>query len=249
MEFTAKTVEEAVKAGLKALDVAEEDAIITVIDEPVKGLFGKIKTLAKVDVSKKLTDGERAVSFLEGVFDKLELEAKAVLVEEGEKIIINVITTTSASIIGYRGEILDALQNLASAVANTGKKDYIRVVVDCENYREKREETLIALAHKLEKKATEQGRDFSLEAMSSYERRVIHSALADSPTVTTKSEGKEPNRFVVIVPNEKKERKAYPKKGFGDKKFNKKPAKSGFSEEIRKKPSGFGTFLGNSLKD
>ncbi|MBE5756401.1 MAG: protein jag [Clostridiales bacterium] len=249
MEFTGKTVEEAVNAGLETLKIAKEDAIITTIEEPVKGLFGKIKTLARVEISKKLTDGERAVKFLEGVFDKLELEAKAVLVEEGEKIIINVITTNSATIIGYRGEILDSLQNLASAVANTGKRDYIRVVVDCENYRQKREETLIALAHKLEKKATEQGRNFSLEAMSSYERRVIHSALADSQTVTTMSEGKEPNRFVVIVPNEKKERKPYAKKGFGDKKYGAKPKKSGFSEEIRKKPSGFGTFLGNSLKD
>ena len=254
MEFTGKTVEEAISTGLGELGLTENEAVIKVLEEPVKGLFGKIKTPARVKVSKKLSDGERAVEFLEGVFDKLDLNAKAVLVEEGERIVINLITVSSASVIGYRGEVLDSLQNLASAVANTGRKEYVRVVVDCENYRDKREETLISLAHKLEKKATDLGRDFSLEAMSSYERRVIHSALASSSTVTTVSEGKEPNRYVVIVPNEKKERKTYNKNGKNHndrKKFDKKSngKKSGFSEEIRKKPSGFGTFLGNSLKD
>ena len=253
MEFTGKTAEEAIALGLEELKLDRENAEITVIEEATKGLFGKVKNPARVDVKKKRTDGERAVDFLTGAFEKLDINAKAVLVEEGEKIVINVIAASSASVIGYRGEVLDSLQNLASAVANIGKKNYIRVVVDCENYRDKREETLISLAHKLEKKATDQGREFSLEAMSSYERRIIHSALAESKTVTTRSDGKEPNRYVVIVPNEKKEYKRpynkNGKKGFKDRGPRRRDNKNGFSEEIRKKPSGFGTFLGNSLKD
>ena len=79
------------------------------------------------------------------------------------------------------------------------------MVVDCENYRDRREETLVKLAHKLEEKATEMRRDVILEPMSPYERRIIHTALSGSETVTTKSDGKEPNRYVVIVPNDKDE--------------------------------------------
>ena len=108
----------------------------------------------------------------------------------------------SSSVIGYRGEVLDALQTLTGAVANIGNKVYRKVMVDCENYRERREDTLIKLAHRLEEKATDMRREVHLEPMSPFERRIIHTALAESATVTTKSEGKEPNRFVVIVPND-----------------------------------------------
>lgn len=136
--------------------------------------------------------------------DRMEIVAKVSLVSEEEKIEINVVAESSASVIGYRGEVLDALQSLAGAVANMGNKTYVRVVVDCENYRGKREDTLVNLAEKLAAKAVRQGRDISLEPMGPYERRVIHSALAASEEVTTTSEGKEPNRYVVIVPNVKR---------------------------------------------
>ena len=162
--------------------------------------------------------------------------------------------------------MLDAIQTLAGAVLNIGKDTYKKVVVDCENYREKRNDTLISLAHKLEAKATDMRREVILEPMSPYERRIIHTALAESETVTTKSEGKEPNRYVVIVPNDKDEfSKPYNagrnndkgQKGGrrddrrggnrkGGKSFTKKAPVEG---EKRKTSSFFGTFLGNSLKD
>ena len=104
------------------------------------------------------------------------------------------------SVIGKRGAMIDAIQTIAGAVANTGRKDYKRVVVDCENYREDREETLKRVANKLAAKAVRLGKRVRLEPMNPYERRIIHSALVDNPDVTTKSEGKEPARFVVIVP-------------------------------------------------
>jgi len=248
MEFTGKTVEEAIASGLESLNLSREEAEIKVISEEVKGLFGKVKSPAVVEVSKIKTGGEKAVDFLEGIFEKMGVTAKSTLVSEGENIVINIVTTSSASIIGYRGEVLDALQSLAGAVANIGNKNYIRVVVDCENYREKREETLKNLAKRLAEKAVKQGRDVALEPMNPYERRVIHSTLAENEEVTTTSEGKEPNRHVVIVPNVKKEyKKPYNK----DKKFNgRNNNKQRSSGEIKKKsPSMFGTFLGNSLKD
>lgn len=278
MEFTGKTVEEAKIAGLKELGITEEEAEITVIEEPVKGLFGKIKKEAVVDVSKKPSDDERALNFVRKLFEILEINAKADLCE-GEDMTINVIAEESSEVIGYRGEVLDAIQTLAGAIANIGKKEYKKIVVNCENYRERREETLINLAHKLEEKATEMRRSVILEPMSPFERRIIHTALADSETVKTESEGKEPNRYVVIIPNDKDEfskpynagrnkgnfrgdrrndRRDGGNRGFrggnrgfrGGRNDRRDGGRRGSNFGEKKKSSyGFGTYLGNSLKD
>jgi spoIIIJ-associated protein len=273
MQFTGKTVEEATAMALEELKVTADKVEITVIEEPTKGLFGRIKGQAVIEVVKKETDEERALSFVQGILDKMGLVAVAKLSQENEKTVITLIAENSSSIIGYRGEVLDAIQTLAGAALNIGKKEYKKIVVDCENYRDKREETLCALAHKLEAKATEMRREVILEAMSPYERRIIHTELVNSQTVTTKSEGKEPNRYVVIVPNDKDEyskpynagrnnsgrndknrsRGKFDKKrdnrGGKNKRFGERKGGSGFIEQKRKAPSGFGTYLGNSLKN
>ena len=147
-EFTGKTVDEAVDEGLKALGLTREEADIQVLDEGKKGgLFTK-GVKARVRISRKKTDGERAVEFLDGMFELLGITATTELEEgnENENTKINVVTPNTYALIGHRGEMLDALQVLAGAVANTGREDYKRVVVDCENYREKREETLRRVA-------------------------------------------------------------------------------------------------------
>ncbi len=275
MQFTGKTVEETIAAALAELKITEEQAKITVIEQPVKGLFGKLKGKAviEVEVLEKKSDEQRALEFVQGLLDKMGIIAVAKLSEQNEKTVITLIAEKSSPIIGYRGEVLDAIQTLAGAALNIGRKDYKKVVVDCENYRDKREDTLIKLAHKLEAKATEMRREVILEAMSPYERRIIHTELASSQTVTTTSEGKEPNRYVVIVPNDKDEfskpynagrnsgksdkrnakrgndRQRNGRNNRGGKKFGDKKGGSGFIETKRKPSSGFGTYLGNSLKD
>lgn len=271
MEFTGKTVEEAKALGLEKLGISEEKAEITVVEEPVKGLFGRVKGKAVVSIKRKETDAERAVNFVQGILDIMDMSAEASLSSEGEKTIITLESKDSSSVIGYRGEVLDAIQTLAGAVLNIGKKEYKKVVVDCENYRDRREDTLIKLAKKLEEKATEMRREVILEPMSPFERRIIHTALSESQTVTTKSDGKEPNRYVVIVPNDKDEfakpynagRNGSDKNrrdgGKGGKKFDKggkggkynKGGRGGQKPVGEKKKStiSFGTYLGNSLKD
>ena len=294
MEFTGKTVEEAKEKGLNELGISEAEAEITVISEAVKGLFGKVKKEAVVDVKKKEvkavkaekstpktkpatkkaegTSGtDAAAKFIEKLLGIMEITATVEVKDENK---ITLVAEDSSSVIGYRGEVLDAIQVLSGAVANIGNKEYKKVVVDCENYRDRREETLIALAHKLEGKATEMRRKVILEPMSPFERRIIHTALAESETVKTESEGKEPARYVVIVPNDLDE-DARPynagshhgrngrdgrnggrrndKRG-GGRDFKGRGGRggsrgSGFTEEKRKAPSGFGTYLGNSLKD
>ena len=270
MEFIGKTVEETIENGLKELNLAEENAEITVIEQPTKGLFGRMKGKAVVEIKRKKTDEDNAVEFVQGIVDIMNLNATATLTERGENTTITLSAEDNQAIIGYRGEVLDAIQTLASAAANIGKKEYKKVVVDCENYRDKREETLIKLAQKLEQKATEMRREVILEPMSPFERRIIHTALSQSQTVTTKSEGKEPERYVVIVPNDKDEfAKPYnagrnnndkrrdnrggKKGGKGNfkRERNQRKGGSGFTQSTAKKKTTltFGTYLGNSLKD
>lgn len=109
-------------------------------------------------------------------------------------------------VIGRRGETLDAIQYLASLVANRGEGEYIRLSIDSGNYREKRARTLEALARKLANQAVRTGRSITLEPMNPYERRVLHATLQNNPYVTTYSEGEEPNRRVVIAPKKREER-------------------------------------------
>ena len=208
--FTGKTVEEAVNAGLEQLGLTAQDVEVEVLDEGKKRLIGSKPAQVKLTVKEKKTDGERAVAFLEGLLPLIGTEAAVELKSEDEKIVIELTAASAKGIIGRRGEIIDAVQTLAGAVANTGRKEYKRVVVDCENYREDREETLKRVANKLAAKAVRLGKRVRLEPMNPYERRIIHAALVDHPDVTTKSEGKEPQRFVVIIP---KNMKPYEKRG------------------------------------
>ncbi|MBQ8394908.1 MAG: protein jag [Clostridia bacterium] len=210
-EFTGKTVEEAVEKGLKELGIERENADIRILEEGKKKLFGSVK--ARVEIAAKVaeaapvaavsgaTDGERTVEFLEGLFKLLKITACTELVSEGEKVEINVTAANTTSIIGKHGAMLDAIQTLAGAVANTGRDDYKRVVVDCENYRENREVTLNKLAENLAQKSIRLGKKIALEPMNPYERRIIHAALSEREGVSTTSEGKEPNRYIVIIPD------------------------------------------------
>jgi spoIIIJ-associated protein len=113
---------------------------------------------------------------------------------------------TLGILIGRRGETLDALQYLTSLKVNRGRENYTRVTLDTENYRAKREDTLIRLANRMANRALRTGRKVSLEPMNPYERRIIHSALQKHPYVTTQSEGEEPNRRVVVSPKRRNTR-------------------------------------------
>lgn len=156
---------------------------------------------AKETAENGVSDGERTVEFLEGLFKILNVSACTELVSEGEKVEINVTAADTTAIIGKHGVMLDAIQTLAGAVANTGRDEYKRVVVDCENYRENRESTLNKLAENLAQKAIRLGRKVKLEPMNPYERRIIHAALTEREGVSTQSEGKEPNRYIVVIPD------------------------------------------------
>ena len=205
--FTAKTVDEAIEQGLKELGITLDEADITVIEEGKKGLFRSKK--AQVMVKKHADDCERATEFVKELLNILKINVTGVDVTDNSQteennICIDIKCEHSSRVIGKRGDVLDAIQSLAGAVANIGREEYIKVVVDCENYRSQREETLVKLANKVGDKAIEKGRKIILEPMNPYERRIIHSALSERSELKTVSEGREPNRYVAVIPESAK---------------------------------------------
>jgi len=139
-----------------------------------------------------------AVEFLEEVAEQMGLNINISAEANDTNVFVNIDGKDSGTIIGKRGQTLDAIQYLTSLVVNKGKSDYIRVVIDAENYRSKREKTLEKLANRLADKVVRTRRSVRLEPMNPYERKVIHATLQSNPRVTTRSEGQDPYRRVII---------------------------------------------------
>ena len=149
---------------------------------------------------ENLTDVEdhAALKFLDEVTKEMGLDLSIKAKAGKETLYIDIQGKDSGTIIGKRGQTLDAIQYLTSLVVNKDQSDYTRVVVDAENYRAKREKTLELLANRLAKKVTKTKRSVKLEPMNPYERKVIHATLQNHPYVITRSEGQDPYRRVII---------------------------------------------------
>ncbi|SHE87838.1 RNA-binding cell elongation regulator Jag/EloR [Clostridium fallax] len=200
LEMTGKTVDEALKNALKELNVSADKVEYEVLDEGSKGFLNIIGTKpAKILVKVKRDYVLEAKSFLRKVLDSMDIKAEIKITEEKDTLKVNLVGPKMGLIIGYRGETLDSLQYLISLVVNKGHDiPYKRIVLDTENYRSKREETLKRLAEKTAYKVKRSGKPFRLEPMNPYERRVIHSALQDNKFVYTYSQGEEPYRRIII---------------------------------------------------
>lgn len=200
IEMTGRTVEEAVKNALSELKVTEDKIEYEVIEEGSKGIFKLLGAKpARVRVKVKRDYIYETKTFLRDVLNSMGVKAEIRIKEENETINISLTGPDMGILIGYRGETLDSLQYLVSLVVNKGHETaYKRVVLDTENYRSKREETLKRLAQKVAGTVRRTGKLIRLEPMNPYERRIIHSALQDDRYVQTFSEGDEPYRRVVI---------------------------------------------------
>ena len=194
LETQASSVDLAVEKALVELGVSKDKVDVEVISKG--GLFSK----AKVRVTVKDSIADKMAEFFNGTLSRMGLSSRASVEDKNGTLYITITGDDSGVAIGYRGEALDAFQYLALTFLNEQKCDFKKVVVDCENYREKRRETLSALALKLAQKALRLQRKIALEPMNPFERRIIHSALADSDIADTESEGEEPNRYIVIIP-------------------------------------------------
>ena len=201
MEFTAKTVDDAITAACQKFLVTSDRLEYEVIEEGSSGFLGFNAKPARIRAKVKETVEDKAKAFLDDVFAAMHM---TVLVEvsydEAENVMdIELKGDDMGVLIGKRGQTLDSLQYLVSLVVNRDSDDYIRVKVDTENYRKRRKETLENLAKNIAYKVKRTKRSVSLEPMNPYERRIIHSALQNDKFVTTHSEGEEPFRHVVVT--------------------------------------------------
>lgn len=200
LEMTGKTIDEALENALRELKLTKEMVDYEVLEEGSKGFLNFIGTKpARIKVIVKHNYKDDVEDFLRNLLNNMNVKSEISIKEENESIFINLTGPKMGTIIGYRGETLDAIQYLCSLVANKDSNNpYKKVVLDTENYRKKREETLIRVAEKTAYKVRKNNRAYKLEPMNPYERRIIHSALQDNEFVYTFSEGDEPNRKVVV---------------------------------------------------
>lgn len=157
---------------------------------------------AKPEAPVRPVDPEQvkiATDYIEKVLSLMNVTAELKVDTSHGSIDIDIVSDDS-SVIGHRGEVLDALQILAKRAVEEGNDKFVHVNVDSRNYRVKREQSLVALANRMAAKCVKTGRKVVLEPMSSTHRKIIHAALTDNDKVITKSEGKDPNRKVVILP-------------------------------------------------
>jgi spoIIIJ-associated protein len=197
IEKEGKTVEEAIALGLEQLGMDEDEVDIEVLKKG--GLLAK----AKVRLTVKTTPKDEACDYLVGLIERMGLDCEVELEEIEGGYSANVSGKDAASVIGYRGEVLDAIQYLATIYVNRNEKNYVKMAVDVEGYRGRRSETLRALACRLADKAVREGKKVDLEPMNNQDRRIIHETLVDDDRVTTESQGDEPNRYVTILPKER----------------------------------------------
>jgi len=205
IEQTGRTVEEAVDAALKALGVSRDEAEVEVIAEESRGLLGILgHTEAKVRVTRKAGLAERAAEITREILRLMEVEAAvAIDVDGAEGVEISVHAESDLGLlIGKRGQCLAALQLIVAMMANRQlpPESRRRVILDIGGYRERRERALKTMAHNAASRAKRSGQPVSLEPLTARERRIVHLALAEEQGVTTRSEGTDPRRYIVVVP-------------------------------------------------
>jgi spoIIIJ-associated protein jag len=198
IQISGKTRQEAIERAIEQLGVDESKMDIQVVDEGSKGFLG-IGAKDYIIKVKKILDREDLIrEFLEKVFKSMDTVCDINIVQTEENTRVEIKGEDAAIFIGKRGESLDSLQMLTNIVVSKALDSHEKIILDIENYREKREKSLIAYAKKMAKKVIFQRRNIKLEPMNPYERRVIHYALQDDGRINTFSEGEEPNRRIVL---------------------------------------------------
>ena len=205
VEKSGKTIDEAVEAALKELGTTRENVEIEVVNEGKRGILGIGAEEATVRVKMEYTPLQKAEDYVKKIMSGFGIDVELKGSYEDETVNIEVVGNSEevGKLIGRRGDTLDAIQYLTSLVVNKGEENYIRVTIDTENYRGKREETLIKLAKRMAGVVSRSRKSVTLEPMNPNERRIIHSALQEYRNVTTYSTGKEPNRCIVIATKKK----------------------------------------------
>lgn len=200
LTIKSKSREEAIKKALTELNVAESDIEVKEIEAPSKGFLGIIGSKEGVyEITVIEREIDAAKRFVEDILKNAKVNADVKVEQVDNLIKVNIIGDEAACLIGRRGDTLDSIQFLTGLALNKINKDsHTRVLVDIENYREKREESLVRYANKMAREVAKTKRTKKLDYMNPYERRIIHSALQNDRYVITYSEGTDPYRRLVI---------------------------------------------------
>jgi spoIIIJ-associated protein len=209
-EKAAPSVEEAVEAALAELGISEQEARIEVLQEPRGGFLGVGSQEALVRVSARSTEVEAedleeqadaVADFVDELLARMDIDAAAEPVTHGTHMYVDVVGDDEddmALLIGRHGQTLEAIQELTRLAVGRRLDERIRVIVDVEDYRKRREDRLVQKATEIAKRVARSGREEELEPMNPYERKLVHDAVAAVAGVESSSRGEEPNRFVVV---------------------------------------------------
>lgn len=213
VEATGKTIDAAIASALTQLGMDRDQVTVEVLENPKSGFLGFGASPAKVLVTHSFELGieEKTQEFLSGLLSRMGSQANVSINKRDDTTYdVRLVGDNLGELIGRRGDTLDAIQQLTNYSVNRGAQKRVRINVDAENYRSKREESLQHLAQKVAAKVVKNRKNVTLEAMNAYERHVIHAELQDYEDVTTYSTGTEPNRRIVVayskyksVPSEK----------------------------------------------
>ena len=223
IEVTGKNEDEAIAKGLAQLGLDRDDVSLEILERGKTGFLGIGSVPAKVKLTYEAPDeapvveeqpaqtstpvvevvddevAQGIIRFQSGLFAQMGVEATSRVTRDGDTYQVVLEGENMGALIGHRGETLDAIQQLTGYVVNRGRSHRVRIHVDAEGYRARREEALQRLAHKTAAKVVKYRRNITLEAMNAYERHVIHAALQDVAGVSTYSTGTEPNRRTVVA--------------------------------------------------
>ena len=200
IEVQGRTEDEAIEAALEQLGMSRDDVSVEIVEQARTGFLGLKNTPAviKVIYDSKDDRSEQVNAFLTGLFERMSIEASLDITEEDDSINVILNGKDPGALIGRRGETLDAIQHLTNYVINRSVTGRVRINLDAENYRQRRNEALENLAARTAGKVVKYRRNMTLDPMNAYERHVIHTALQEHESVSTFSVGSEPNRRVVV---------------------------------------------------
>ena len=196
IETQGKTVDQAIEIGLYKLGVKREDVKIDILEQA--GLFNKARV--RISIGTSSPDEGKLKELVDKLISLMGLELDTYVEEREKDFFVNITGTDSAIFIGKHGDSIEEFQILVNYIFNKDKSrdEAKRIIVDSNDYAKRRTETLTNLAKRTAGKVVRDNKEFKFEAMNSYERRIIHSALADHSKVITESYGNEPNRYVVV---------------------------------------------------
>jgi len=201
IEVQGRTEEEAIELALEQLGMSRDDVSVEIVEQARTGFLGLKNTpaIVKVEYEAKEERTELVQTFLTGLFEHMDVDVNMDLTENDSSISVVLTSKDPGALIGRRGETLDSIQSLTNYVINRGVANRIRVNLDAENYRQRRNETLENLASRTAGKVVKYRRNMTLDPMNAFERHIIHASLQENELVSTFSVGSEPNRRVVVA--------------------------------------------------